>query len=76
MKRGKPFLETTLWRIFECLVDGLSVLQEGAEISIDPVTGVTTPTPVPGWNVLVHFDMKPDNGMNPLSLCPHLPNIS
>jgi len=54
------------------LVDGLSVLQEGAEISIDPVTGVATPSPVPNWNVLVHFDMKPDNGKHPPFICTYL----
>jgi len=46
--------EEWLWRCFKCLVEAISVLENGRE---DPRLG-----PLPGWKRIVHFDLKPDNG--------------
>ncbi|KAL2060035.1 hypothetical protein VTL71DRAFT_9857 [Oculimacula yallundae] len=58
--RNFPFKELTLWRIFECLVDGCSVLTYGEELKIDGLGRILVPTPAP-QDVVVHLDMKPDN---------------
>ncbi|KAI9047476.1 hypothetical protein LZ554_008195 [Drepanopeziza brunnea f. sp. 'monogermtubi'] len=60
--RAFPFAELTLWKIFECLVDGISVLDYDAEVGYDPVTGLAViPLFDPAGGVGVHFDMKPGN---------------
>jgi len=63
-------VETTLWRIFKCLVDGLSVLEFGNEIKWDSVKGEAVSKPRINWNELVHFDLKPPNSK--LFLVSHL----
>ncbi|EKD18528.1 uncharacterized protein L3040_007449 [Drepanopeziza brunnea f. sp. 'multigermtubi'] len=50
----KPFKETTLWIILNCLVDGLMALEFGSE---DPNQ------PFADWVPIVHLDLKPDNVM-------------
>ncbi|KAJ5037200.1 uncharacterized protein L3040_007380 [Drepanopeziza brunnea f. sp. 'multigermtubi'] len=59
-----PFSELTLWMIFECMVDGIGVLDYGAEVGYDPATGLAV---LPAFDaarpVGVHFDMKPGNIM-------------
>ncbi|KAL2060043.1 hypothetical protein VTL71DRAFT_9865 [Oculimacula yallundae] len=61
--RNLPFKEITLWRIFECLVDACSVLEFGAEHEMSNQPSVTEAliTPIPDWEVIVHFDLKPAN---------------
>jgi hypothetical protein len=56
--RGKHFQETTLWRIFECLVDGITVLEVGNDWT---ASNEPEATPRPGWHHIVHFDLKPGN---------------
>ncbi|KAG4436509.1 hypothetical protein IFR05_008015 [Cadophora sp. M221] len=57
------FPELTLWRIFECLVDGLAVLEYDAELVNTPAG----PVPPAGYDaaapMVVHFDLKPENIM-------------
>jgi len=60
-RRAVPFTELTLWRIFDCLVDGISVLQYGNELVPDAVT-TQWYIPSQGHEVpIVHFDLKPAN---------------
>ncbi|KAL2060033.1 hypothetical protein VTL71DRAFT_9855 [Oculimacula yallundae] len=68
--RRLPFEELTLWRIFECLVDGLAVLEYDGELVVTPAAGagpaappVITPPAVfnPAIPMVVHFDLKPLN---------------
>ena len=59
--------------MFECLIDGLTVLEKGNEASQDE-DGVITEAeigrgpPIRGisarmrWDPIVHFDLKPQNG--------------
>jgi serine/threonine protein kinase len=63
IKTGKPFSESTLWRIFKCLVEGLSLLQYGTEIATDPKTRGAEVLPLQNWKEIIHFDLKPDNSM-------------
>ncbi|KAH6711773.1 kinase-like domain-containing protein [Leptodontidium sp. MPI-SDFR-AT-0119] len=67
--RNIRFEELTLWRIFECLIDGCAVLEHGVEF-VNNAAGVATIPPGshafsgpldPG--VVVHFDLKPQNIM-------------
>ncbi len=62
-------MECTLWRIFDCLVDAISVLEFGDEVKYDSVKQVAgAPNPHPEFKPIVHFDIKPENGK---SLWPH-----
>ncbi|KAH7319023.1 kinase-like domain-containing protein [Rhexocercosporidium sp. MPI-PUGE-AT-0058] len=60
--RNVPFAELTLWRVFECLVDGLSALEYNGELDMG---GGPVPLPTRGFAVndavVVHYDLKPDN---------------
>ncbi|KAE9381085.1 kinase-like protein, partial [Stipitochalara longipes BDJ] len=56
-----PFTELTLFRIFDCLVDGISVLQYGNELLPDGVTTAFYVPPQPYEIPIVHFDLKPAN---------------
>ncbi|KAG4422460.1 hypothetical protein IFR04_004361 [Cadophora malorum] len=65
--RCLPLHELTIWHIFECIVDALSVLEYGAELIPNPAApGSFMPNPAfapalgPGMMV-VHFDLKPEN---------------
>ncbi|KAH7389108.1 kinase-like domain-containing protein [Cadophora sp. MPI-SDFR-AT-0126] len=64
-RRYLPFEELTLWRIFECIVDGLAVLEYDAELVLDPNNpGHFIADPawyIQGNPVVVHFDLKPEN---------------
>ena len=63
--RNSRLEELTLWKIFECLVDGCAVLEHRAEFTFDNVGRASALNSVknsiddPG--VLVHFDLKPKN---------------
>ncbi|CZT46771.1 uncharacterized protein RSE6_07259 [Rhynchosporium secalis] len=59
--RRLPFPELTLWRIFECLIDGLAVMEFDGEITTS--AGVLVPPAAfnPADNMVVHFDLKPPN---------------
>ncbi|KAH9216255.1 kinase-like domain-containing protein [Leptodontidium sp. 2 PMI_412] len=63
--RNIRFEEMTLWHIFECLVDGCSVLEYGMELMYDPLNKVAVepPTYVAATNLttVVHRDLKPTN---------------
>jgi hypothetical protein len=61
-------VETTLWRICKCLVDGLSVLEYGNEIKWDPLNGEAVAKPRKEWEALVHFDLKLPNSKCPPSI--------
>ncbi|KAL2060029.1 hypothetical protein VTL71DRAFT_9851 [Oculimacula yallundae] len=70
-ERNIRFEELTLWRIFECLIDGCAVLEHEAEFTIDGAGIAQIPLTSPVFAVLplvsgatfVHFDMKPANIM-------------
>ncbi|PVH77361.1 hypothetical protein DL98DRAFT_573782, partial [Cadophora sp. DSE1049] len=68
--RNLPFKELALWRIFECLVDGCTVMEHGSEYETDadgvPQIPATSPIygGVPDPGILVQFDLKPENIMN------------
>jgi hypothetical protein len=61
-------VETTLWRICKCLVNGLSVLEYGNEIKWDRLNGEAVAKPRKGCEALVHFDLKPPNSKCPRSI--------
>jgi len=61
-----PFDETSLWKIFECLVDGFTVLERGNEKTDDgpdpaPRRQMGDKKALKPWNSVIHFDLKPDN---------------
>ncbi|KAI9047470.1 hypothetical protein LZ554_008189 [Drepanopeziza brunnea f. sp. 'monogermtubi'] len=69
--RSIPLTEMTMWHLFRCLADGLSMLEFGAEITTAPTLPPTVPptftaaappiTLVPATHLMVHLDLKPDN---------------
>ncbi|KAJ5037194.1 uncharacterized protein L3040_007374 [Drepanopeziza brunnea f. sp. 'multigermtubi'] len=69
--RSVPLTEMTMWHIFRCLADGLSMLEYGAEITTAPNLPPTVPptfaaaapavTLAPATHLIVHLDLKPDN---------------
>ncbi|KAI6710476.1 hypothetical protein JHW43_006981 [Diplocarpon mali] len=62
IQRNLPFEEITLWRIFECLVDACSVMQNGQEFDWDPVNNCAViNNPIANRLEMVHLDVKPDN---------------
>ncbi|KAG4436513.1 hypothetical protein IFR05_008019 [Cadophora sp. M221] len=67
--RNIRFEELTLWRIFECLVDGCSVLEHGLEYTSNAAGAAAVPAGSNAFlgpqdpGVLVHFDLKPANIM-------------
>lgn len=58
--RAVPLKEITLWQMFDCLADGLAMLQNGMECQIDRL-GRTTSFSTAGWDTMVHMDLKPVN---------------
>jgi hypothetical protein len=48
--------------MFNCLVDGISVMDSGAEAKRATATGEIVVFGQPDWTPVVHFDLKPDNG--------------
>ncbi|KAK0124068.1 hypothetical protein ONS95_009054 [Cadophora gregata] len=75
-RRNLPFEELTLWRIFECIVDGLSVLEFGDELIPDQHSlgrFIPKATFNPALDLVVHFDLKPDNifGVDNRTGCTH-----
>ena len=59
--RGRPPREISIWKIFDCLVDGLFVLDTGNEAKIQaPINEVVKEWRL-DWNPIVHFDLKPEN---------------
>ncbi|EKD12088.1 hypothetical protein MBM_09725 [Drepanopeziza brunnea f. sp. 'multigermtubi' MB_m1] len=71
LDRSFPLTEMTMWHIFRCLADGLSMLEYGAEITTAPNLPPTVPptfaaaapavTLAPATHLIVHLDLKPDN---------------
>ncbi|KAG4427892.1 hypothetical protein IFR05_016623, partial [Cadophora sp. M221] len=63
--RNRRFEEMTLWHVFECLVDGCSVLEYGMELIYDPLNrvAVVPAAHIPAANptTVVHRDLKPTN---------------
>ncbi|KAL2060034.1 hypothetical protein VTL71DRAFT_9856 [Oculimacula yallundae] len=59
--------ELTLWKLFECLVDGMAVFEYGREFDIIAGTAripLLSHVNVPGDpRALIHFDIKPTNVM-------------
>tara|TARA_R110002060_G_scaffold15136_1_gene21152 strand:- start:636 stop:959 length:324 start_codon:yes stop_codon:yes gene_type:complete len=55
-----PFKELTLWRVFDCLVDGCSALTFKQELDVYR-RGQALPPARPSAEVVVHFDLKPAN---------------
>ncbi|KAH7319022.1 kinase-like domain-containing protein [Rhexocercosporidium sp. MPI-PUGE-AT-0058] len=64
-ERNIRFEEMTLWHIFECLVDGCSVLEYGMELTYDPLNRVAAVPAAyvagPSLTTIVHRDLKPTN---------------
>ncbi|RDL42436.1 uncharacterized protein BP5553_02415 [Venustampulla echinocandica] len=71
-----PFEEVTLWRIFDCLVDGITVMSNGSEAVVDSATGNARFSLLPArsplrspeaseakWQEVYHLDLKPANIM-------------
>lgn len=58
--RALPFKEITLWQMFNCLADGLAMLENGVEYPIDG-TGKTSAVTFSNWDTMVHMDLKPPN---------------
>ncbi|KAH6711766.1 hypothetical protein BKA61DRAFT_578196 [Leptodontidium sp. MPI-SDFR-AT-0119] len=75
MARAVRLEELTLWRIFECLVDGCAVLEYRSEFDIIggiaqiPAATVAGTATDPG--VMVHFDLKPANIMTMRDVASH-----
>jgi hypothetical protein len=59
---GVPFNELTLWRFFDCLLDGICALEYGYEAHYDMAKEELWPERPKNWVPMVHFDLKPDNG--------------
>ncbi|KUJ08830.1 kinase-like protein [Mollisia scopiformis] len=57
------FSEYTLWLIFECLIDGISLLEYGEELGFNAVSkqAVIPPLALDWKQGIVHFDLKPSN---------------
>lgn len=51
-----------LWRIFDCLVDGISAMEWGYELQSNLATGVVEAVQDPDFIPMVHFDLKAPNG--------------
>jgi hypothetical protein len=56
-----PFNEITIWRLFDCLLDGISVLDYGNELEPDGVTNKFYIPQLRSKEEIVHFDLKPAN---------------
>ena len=52
-----------MWRFFDCLVDGITVLEHGLEFETNSTTGEIIPTSQSGYQSSVHFDLKPENSI-------------
>lgn len=61
--RQTPFSELTLWLLFECMIDAISVLEYGAEFYEDVDGKQTMKPPSEKWNGVVHFDFQIDNSL-------------
>jgi hypothetical protein len=48
--------------MFDCLIDGISALEYGYELQPDVASRSFSAAPLPDFEPLVHFDMKPENG--------------
>ena len=55
--------EISVWKIFDCLVDGLAVMEYGNELALRSPFDSFSPVVRPDWDPLVHFDLKPPNSM-------------
>jgi len=58
---SQPFEELTLWKFFDCLVDGIACLEYGLEFGIIASTGDVTIRRQTGFQSRVHFDLKAEN---------------
>ncbi|KAE9381092.1 kinase-like protein [Stipitochalara longipes BDJ] len=58
---GRPLREITVWKLFECMVDGLSVLEYGNELTLRSPENSYRATIRENWDPIVHFDLKPEN---------------
>ncbi|PMD38033.1 kinase-like protein [Hyaloscypha variabilis F] len=61
IRSGQPFEERTLWKFFDCLVDGIVCMEYGLEFEIDASSGEVTARPQARYQSRVHFDLKPEN---------------
>lgn len=51
-----------MWQFFDCLVDGITVLEHGEEFFVNTVSGdAEFARDDRGWVPIVHFDLKPRN---------------
>jgi hypothetical protein len=60
-----PFSELTIWRLFDCLLDGISVLDYGNELVPDGFTNEFYIPQLRSEKEIVHFDLKPANSTYP-----------
>ncbi|KAE9368345.1 kinase-like protein [Stipitochalara longipes BDJ] len=58
--RRRPIAEISLWRMFDCLVDAIGVLEHGAEPTLDDEDNAVVQAN-PGWKDKIHFDIKHTN---------------
>jgi hypothetical protein len=61
--------EITVWRIFECLIDGLSALHFGNELTLVAPGNIYQSRTLPGWDPIIHFDLKPGNSESLKHFC-------
>ena len=62
IRRNRQITEISLWLMFDCLVDGISVLEFGAEPAFNGTDNMASVTPTKDWRLKIHFDLKPGNG--------------
>jgi len=60
--RDKPFSEATIWKLLECMIDGLTLLETGKEYDVNGTDVIKRmPERLADWKQIVHFDLKPQN---------------
>ncbi|PMD62202.1 uncharacterized protein K444DRAFT_490062, partial [Hyaloscypha bicolor E] len=61
LQASHSLIELTIWRLFDCLLDGISVLDYGNELVPDGVTNEFYTPQLRSKEEIVHFDLKPAN---------------
>jgi hypothetical protein len=61
IRRNRQITEISLWLMFDCLVDGISVLEFGAEPAFNGTDNMASVEPTKDWRLKIHFDLKPGN---------------
>jgi hypothetical protein len=61
--------EITVWRLFECLIDGLSALHFGNELTLVAPGNIYQSRTLLGWDPIIHFDLKPGNSESLKHFC-------